>query len=96
MRRDDPMDELEWAFLDRLMAEHEISPERIAQLQAATRAFLDRVADFLDNPPRGAVFPTSRGGRWPAGSAWPPKTCRAPGALPSRDRGGRHRQPRHP
>ena len=52
MRRDDPMDELEWAFLDRLMAEHEISPERIAELRAATRAVLDRVADLLDNPPQ--------------------------------------------
>ena len=51
MRRDDPMDDLEWTFLDRLLAEHEISPERIAELRAATRAFLDRVADFLDNPP---------------------------------------------
>jgi hypothetical protein len=51
MRRDDPLDDLEWAFLDRLMAEHEISPERIAELRAATRTFLDRVADFLDNPP---------------------------------------------
>ena len=51
MRRDDPLDDLEWTFLDRLMAEHEISPERIAELQAAVRTFLDRVADFLDNPP---------------------------------------------
>ena len=56
MRRDDPLDELEWTLLDRLMAEHEISPERIAELQAATRTFLDRVADFLDNPPRVAVW----------------------------------------
>ena len=52
MRRDDPLDELEWRFLDRLMAEHEISPERIAELRAATRAALDRVADLLDNPPQ--------------------------------------------
>ena len=51
MRRDDPMDELEWAFLDRMMAEHEISPERIAEVRAAVRTLLDRVADFLDNPP---------------------------------------------
>ena len=51
MRRDDPLDDLEWTFLDRLMAEHEISPERIAELRTATRTLLDRVADFLDNPP---------------------------------------------
>ena len=51
MRRDDPMDELEWAFLDRLMAEHEISPERVAALRAAVRAVLDRITDLLDNPP---------------------------------------------
>jgi len=51
MRRHDPMDELEWAFLDRLMAEHEISPERVAALRAAVRAVLDRITDLLDNPP---------------------------------------------
>jgi hypothetical protein len=51
MRRDDPLDELEWAFLDRLMAEHEISPERVAALRAAVRAVLDRITDLLDNPP---------------------------------------------
>ena len=51
MKRDDPLDELEWTILDQLMAEHEVSPERIAELQAETRATLDRIADFLDNPP---------------------------------------------
>ena len=77
MRRDDPLDDLEWTFLDRLMAEHEISPERIAELRAAVRTFLDRVADFLDNPPPRRSLDDIPRWSWPAGSAWPPKTCRA-------------------
>ena len=78
MRRDDPLDNLEWTFLDRLMAEHEISPERIAQLRAAVRTFLDRVADFLDNPSPRRSLDDIPGGIWPAGSAWLPRTCPAP------------------
>ena len=96
MRRDDPLDKLEWAFLDRLMAEHEISPERIAELRAAMRTFLDRVADFLDNPPPRRSFPTSRGGGGRRDRPGRRRRAARPGALPSRGRRGRHRQPRHP
>jgi len=56
MRRDDPLDDMEWTLLDRLLGKMEIPPERIAELRAATRTFLDRVADFLDNsPPRRSL-----------------------------------------
>jgi hypothetical protein len=50
MRHDDPLDELELRFLDRFMAEHEMHTERLAELRAATRTFLDGVADHLDHP----------------------------------------------
>jgi len=52
MRRDDPLDEVEWTLLDRLIGEMKISPERIAALRAAARAVLDRITDYLDNPPQ--------------------------------------------
>jgi hypothetical protein len=51
MRRDDPLDDLGWTLLDRLLGRMEIPPERLAELRAVTHTFLDRVADFLNNPP---------------------------------------------
>jgi hypothetical protein len=50
MRRDDPLDEVEWSLLDRLLSRIEIPPERLAELRADTHTFLDQVADHLDNP----------------------------------------------
>ncbi len=51
MRRDDPLDEIEWMLLDRFLTKQEFSTKRIAELRAATAAALDQITDLLDNPP---------------------------------------------